>query len=88
MSYSLARSPLRRPGSADIFKALQDQNTEYVLNLLIWGCDMNEDMIGKVCRLSRKVSSRLTSQRTLELILIKSKALHRRFRRHTSKDLA
>ena len=72
----------------DIFKALQDQNTEYVLNLLIWGCDMNEDMIGKVCRLSRKVSSRLTSQRTLELILIKSKALHRRFRRHTSKDLA
>ena len=72
----------------DIFKALQDQNAERVLNMLVWACDMNEDMIGKVCRLSRKVSSRLTSQRTLELILIKSKALHRRFRHHTSKDLA
>ena len=71
----------------DIHQRLQDPHTEYVVNMQVWGCEMNEDIVGKVCRLGRRVSTRLTAQRTLELVLIKSKALHRRFLHQKSKGL-
>ena len=71
----------------DIHERLQDPQTDFVINMQVWGCEMNEDIVGKVCRLSRRVSTRLTAQRTLELVLIKSKALHRRFRHQKSKGL-
>lgn len=44
-------------------------------------CDMNEDVVGKVARLSRRVSTRRTSDRTLRLVLVKSKAVHDRYRK-------
>lgn len=72
----------------DILQRLQDPTTRNIVNMQIWGCEMNEDVIGKVCRLSRKVSSRSTAQRTLQLVLVKSKALHRRFSGVRSKGLA
>ena len=56
----------------DLQKAVQNPNATFAVNMQIWGCETNEDIIGKVCRLSRKVSSRLPSQRTLELVLTKS----------------
>ena len=72
----------------DIYRALQNSDAKFFLNMLIWGCEMNEDVIGKVCRLSRRVSTRKTAQRTMELVLIKSKALHRRWKLQNSKGLA
>lgn len=52
---------------------------------LIWSGEMNEDVVGKVSRLSRRVDSRLTSKRTLQLCLIKAKAVHRRFLKSSRK---
>ena len=48
---------------------------------ILFACDQNEDVVGKVSRLSRRVSARHTSQRVLDLYLIKCKILHNRFRR-------
>ena len=51
------------------------------INPQVWGCEANEDVIGQICRLGRRVDTRNTSLRTLQLYLAKSKALHRRFRK-------
>ena len=65
----------------EISLLLQDESVEWVPNPLIFGAEMNEDVIGKIARLSRKVSAKLTTQRTLELYLTKCKAIHTRYRR-------
>ena len=62
----------------DLLEWLSDPFVHWIPNPQIWGCEMNEDVVGKVSRLSRRVSTRLP-QRTLELYLIKCKAVHRRF---------
>ena len=46
---------------------------------------MNEDIVGKLSRLIRRVSARRASTRALELYLIKSKAVYRRFKVKQSK---
>lgn len=51
-----------------------------VPNVLIWSCEMNEDVVGRVSRLSRRCSAKQGARRTLELYLIKCKAVCRRFR--------
>ena len=60
---------------------LQNPSVQWLPNPILFGCEMNEDVIGKIARLSRKVSSTLTTKRTLELYLTKCKAIHNRFRR-------
>lgn len=52
---------------------------ELVLNWNIWNCESNEDMIGRVCRLSRRLDSRRIGERVLGCCLLKSGTLHRRF---------
>lgn len=55
-------------------------------NPQLWGCEMNEDVVGRISRLSRRCSHRVVQSRTLELYLIKCKALHVRFvSQHKSK---
>ena len=61
-----SKSHMLAHSKVDIYRMLQNSDTEYFLNMLIWGCGMNEDVIGKVCRLSRKVSTR-KFQRTIKL---------------------
>ena len=51
---------------------------EYILNPLTMGCEVNEDLIGKTCRLSRRLDTRTMQLRLLELYLIKAKAIHAR----------
>lgn len=63
----------------DIFQLLQDTTIQWVPNPQLFGCEMCEDVIGRVSRLSRRVSGQLLSARTLQLYLIKSKAVHKRF---------
>ena len=59
---------------------LLEKGIDPVLSPLCWNCESNEDVIGKASRLSRRVSARQTSKRSLQMYLIKSKALYRKFR--------
>ena len=45
----------------------------YIINPAAFLAEAGEDFIGKVARVSRRVSARLTGQRTLERILIKAR---------------
>lgn len=65
----------------EIHKGLKTK-TPRLLNVLIWACEMNEDHIGHVARLSRKLATRTLGQRLAQRYLLKSKAL---FRRHLEK---
>ena len=63
----------------EIAVLLDKPGCDFVLNPLIYSGEMNEDVVGKLSRLSRRVSSRLTSKRTLQLYLCKAKAVYGRF---------
>lgn len=65
----------------EIAVMLDDPSVEFVPSPLIFSGEMNEDVIGKLARLSRRVDSRLQMKRTLQLYLCKAKAVHRRFRK-------
>ena len=64
---------------------LDDPGINFLPSPLMFGAEMNEDVIGKLARLSRRVDSRLLTKRTLQLYLCKCKAVHRRFRKNSSK---
>ena len=64
----------------DLSVALRS-GTIYILNPLCFCCEGNEDVVGKLSRLSRRVSPKLPSQRTLQLYLIKCKAVYGRYRK-------
>ena len=51
---------------------------EYTLNPMTMGCEVNEDLIDKTCRLSRRLDTRTMQRRLLELYLVKAKAVHKR----------
>ena len=51
---------------------------ERVLSPQIFACEQNEDLIGKVARISRRVHQRRMSWRVITLFLTKSKALYMR----------
>lgn len=57
----------------------QRPSISWIPNPLLFSTEMNEDVVGKLSRLSRRVSSRTEMKRTLQLYLCKSKAVHRRF---------
>ena len=63
----------------DVRGWLSDRSLRYIINPQAWGCESNEDTVGRVSRLSRRVHQKHGARRTLELVLIKSKAVHRRF---------
>ena len=48
---------------------------------LAFSCEVNEDLIGRLARLSRRVDSRTMERRVLQLYLIKARALHIRWRK-------
>ena len=56
---------------------LQSEGDLYINNL-VWSCDMGEDLIGKVCRLSRRADARQVTKRVLQLYLIKCRLLWNR----------
>lgn len=45
----------------EILELIERDDVERVANLQLYGCEGNEDMVGKLSRLSRKVSARLAS---------------------------
>ena len=52
----------------ELFFLLQDyaRKSEYAISPLIWGCQVEEDFIGRPSRVSRRVNSRRTMLRTLQ----------------------
>ena len=64
------------------FEMLDRNDVEWVPNLQLYGCDGNEDTLGKLSRMPRRVSARLASQRALDLYLIKIKAVYRPFKKN------
>eukprot|EP00435_Cladocopium_sp_Y103_P065337 s166_g27.t1 len=58
----------------EIAVLLDDPSVEFIPSPLIFSGEMNEDVIGKIARLSRRVDSRLQMKRTLQLYLCKAKA--------------
>eukprot|EP00438_Fugacium_kawagutii_P019041 Skav208708 [mRNA] locus=scaffold42:621245:622204:- [translate_table: standard] len=65
----------------EVLELVERDDVQWVPNLQLFGCEGNEDIVGKASRLCRRVNARLASKRSLELYLIKSKAVHRRFLR-------
>lgn len=63
----------------DIFTILSNPNCRFLWNPIAHGCEMNEDFIGRACRLSRKCSTQLLCQRVLQSILLKADFLNRRW---------
>ena len=64
----------------EIYCQLQDPTLVWVLNPNIWNCEMCEDVVGRLSRLSRRCSPQIPAQRTLDLYLIKCKAVYRRYK--------
>ena len=70
---------LLRHQEVECFQKLSSKKCKYYPNPLLWGCEQNEDFIGRSCRLSRRCDSRLLCQRVLQSILLKGDLLHRRW---------
>lgn len=47
-------------------KACVDRGDEYILNCVTYNCEVNEDFIGRIARISRRVDSRTCAFRTLQ----------------------
>lgn len=62
----------------DLFQALKDMDRRYFQNPLVHSCEINEDVVGRVSRLSRKVDSRLMERRCLQNYYSKCHFLHKR----------
>lgn len=63
----------------DILRLLQNDECWWIPNPQLWGCEMNEDVVGRISRVVRRVSARTSSSRALQLYLVKCKVVHRRF---------
>ena len=57
-----------------------DSFSPYIMNPETWNCEMNEDHIGRLCRLSRRLDSRVMPKRVLQCFLIKGALLLKRFK--------
>jgi hypothetical protein len=61
----------------DLSDGLQSQ-APLILSPMAFNCEANEDFIGRVSRLSRRVSQRLVSKRTLQLYSVTAKTVIRK----------
>lgn len=61
--------------------SLRQQILSLALNPMAWGNESNEDTIGKVCRLARKVDVRTITRRVLQRYFLKKRALLKRNRK-------
>ena len=64
----------------EVHEALS-RGDEVLLNWMIYNCEASEDLVGRVCRLSRRLDSRRIGERVLQCYLLKADILHRRFKR-------
>ena len=59
-------------------QAQLERGDTHIISPSVWNCEANEDFIGRIARISRRVSPRLGSLRTIQYYLISCKLLFRR----------
>jgi hypothetical protein len=64
------------------FEILSKSTCKYMANPILWGCESNEDFIGRSCKLSRQCDTRLLCQRVIESIFLKGDLLYRRWKKN------
>ena len=69
---------LLKHGELEMHEWLRDGH-EILLNFNMHACEQNEDYVGRVCRLSRRLDSRRIGERVLRCCLIKSRLSYKRF---------
>ena len=60
------------------FRSFLQSSRRLILSPLASGCEVNEDLIGRLCRLSRRVDPRTMQTRVLQLYCIKAKITHKK----------
>ena len=60
-------------------KAQVDNNDRYAMNPVMNDCQQNEDLIGRLCKSSKKIDVRVMTKRVLEFYLVKAHILLKRF---------
>lgn len=55
-----------------------DAQCDAIVSPVIYDCQQNEDLLGKICKLSRQIHSRVLMMRTLQFYLVKSAILCKR----------
>ena len=63
--------------AVELHEALQ-RGDEVLLNWSVYNCEQNEDVVGRVSRLSRRMDTRTLCRRVLQSTLLKGCLLHRR----------
>ena len=72
----------------EIWEWLSDPAITTIPNPLIFGCESNEDVIGKVSRIIRRVHQKQAARSALERCLMKSKSLYTRFMKGLKLDVS
>ena len=57
------------------------EGAEFIINPLVWNCEGNEDSIGRLSTLSRRLDSRNISAKILMCYLVKAQILYQRLRK-------
>ena len=65
----------------DIRRWLADPAITWIPNTLMFGCESNEDVIGKLSRIIRRLHQKQVSRAVIERYLMKTKALYTRLKR-------
>ena len=60
--------------------SLANENVNFIPSPLLWCCEPNEDLVGRISRIARRVHQRAACRSTIERYLIKSRALYRRMK--------
>ena len=55
------------------------QGSSRILSCNVNNCEMNEDFIGRICRLARKCHQKRVMERVLNMYLVKAHLLHKRY---------
>ena len=68
--------------SFDMSEMIEDRDVTFVPSPLIYCCEPNEDNIGRISRISRRVHQSQVCRTTIERYLMKTKALYERYQRN------
>lgn len=60
-------------------KGQLDQQCNLISNPIMNDCSQNEDLIGRICKMSKKIDIRVMTKRSLEFYLVKASILLKRF---------
>ena len=71
----------------DLKRWLDDASVTLIPSPLMWCCEPNEDMVGRMSRIARRSHQARVCERSLEKYLIKTRALYRRYKKNPELSL-